>query len=141
MIRLFDRWSLDAQLVLGIIALLLGGAVGVVGPRILNSAKLTKVDGDFLAFKSSFMTYRNLCGIYPTTQQGFEALVKKPSTPPVPSRWQKTLDSVPLDPWGNEYQYRYPGSKDPNEPEISSFGPDGKENTDDDLSSQDNIQG
>jgi len=128
---------LEMVIVLGIIALLLGGAVAVVGPKILNSAKYSRVDGDFLAFKSCFMTYRNLSGFYPSTQQGFDALVSRPTSPPVPRRWEKVLDNVPLDPWGNEYRYRYPGSKDPSEPEISSLGPDGKENTGDDLSSQD----
>jgi general secretion pathway protein G len=128
---------LEMVIVLGIIALLLGGAVAVVGPKILNSAKYTKVDGDFQGYKSAFMTYRNMSGYYPTTQQGFKALVDKPSSPPVPRRWNRLLDSVPLDPWGNEYGYRYPGSKDPNEPEFISRGPDGQENTDDDISSQD----
>lgn len=128
---------LEMVIVLGIIALLLGGAVGVVGPRILNSAKINRVDGDLLAFKSSFMTYRNLAGYYPSTQQGFQALVARPSTPPVPRRWEKVLDSVPVDPWGNEYRYQYPGTKDPSEPDIRSLGPDGKENTADDISTQD----
>jgi general secretion pathway protein G len=54
----------------------------------------------------------------------------------VPRRWEKVLDTVPVDPWGNEFRYRYPGSKDPSEPEILSLGPDGKENTADDISSQ-----
>lgn len=130
---------LEMVIVLGIIALLLGGAVAVVGPRILNSAKYSRVEGDFMAFKSSFMTYRNLAGFYPTTQQGFDALITRPTSPPVPRRWEKHLDSKPLDPWGNEYRYRYPGSRDPNEPEIISLGPDGKENTADDISSQDPI--
>lgn len=128
---------LEMVIVLGIIALLLGGAVAVVGPRILNSAKYTRVDGDFAAFESSFMTYKILAGTYPTTQQGFEALVNRPSSPPVPRRWEKQLDAVPVDPWGNEYRYRNPGTKDPSKPEIISSGPDGEEGTSDDLSSQD----
>ena len=47
---------LEMVIVLGIIALLLGGAVAVVGPKILNSAKYTRVDGDMSAFESSMMT-------------------------------------------------------------------------------------
>ena len=127
---------LEMVIVLGIIALLLGGAIGVVGPKILNSAKIRKVEGDIQSFKSAFMTYWTNAGYYPTTQQGFDALVNKPSSPPVPKRWQKLLDEMPKDPWGNEYIYRFPGSKDPQEPEIISKGPDGQENTDDDISSQ-----
>ena len=128
---------LEMVIVLGIIALLLGGAIGVVGPKILNSAKIRKVEGDMQSFKSAFMTYWTNAGYYPTTQQGFDALVNKPTSPPVPRRWQRLLNEIPRDPWGNEYQYRFPGRKDPNEPEIISLGPDGQENTEDDISSQD----
>jgi len=128
---------LEMVIVLGIIALLLGGAVAVVGPKILNSAKYTRVDGDLSAFESSMMTYKILAGTYPTTQQGFEALVNKPTSPPVPRRWEQQLQAVPVDPWNNEYIYRYPGTRDPNRPEIISLGPDGEQGTSDDISNQD----
>lgn len=128
---------LEMVIVLGIIALLLGGAIGVVGPKILNSARITRVDGDLQAFESSLMTYKILAGSYPSNQQGFDALVNRPTSPPVPRRWEQQLDSVPIDPWGNEYIYRYPGSKDSSRPELISLGPDGDEGTSDDISSQD----
>ena len=128
---------LEMVIVLGIIALLLGGAIGVVGPKILNSARITRVDGDIQAFDSSLMTYKILAGSYPSSQQGFEALVNRPSSPPVPRRWEKQLDNVPVDPWNNEYLYRNPGSKDPSRPEVISLGPDGEEGTQDDMSNQD----
>lgn len=83
------------------------------------------------------MQYKTANGFYPTTQQGLRALVERPSTNPVPARWSAIMKKVPLDPWDSEYIYRFPGRRDPTEPEIISKGPDGIENTADDLSSQD----
>ena len=47
------------------------------------------------------------------------------------------MPKVPLDPWGAPYGYRFPGKKVASEFEIYSNGPDGLENSGDDLSSQD----
>ena len=47
------------------------------------------------------------------------------------------MSKIPLDPWDSPYNYRFPGRKRVNEFEILSKGPDGMENTSDDLSSQD----
>ncbi|HEX7260366.1 MAG TPA: type II secretion system protein GspG, partial [Luteolibacter sp.] len=73
----------------------------------------------------------------PATQQGLKALVEKPSSTPVPRRWSQVMKKLPPDPWGAQYGYRFPGKKVANEYEIFSKGPDGLENTGDDLSSQD----
>jgi general secretion pathway protein G len=127
---------LEMVIVLGIIALLLGGAIAVVGPKILNSAKYTRVKGDFSALRAAVMSYRNIGGYYPTTQQGLKALINKPTSTPIPQMWESSFPTIPLDPWGNEYGYKYPGTKDKSEFEIISKGPDGIEGTPDDISSQ-----
>lgn len=52
-------------------------------------------------------------GRYPTTAQGLKALIAKPTTEPMPQRWNGPYierRSI-LDPWGNEYVYRYPGTR------------------------------
>jgi general secretion pathway protein G len=81
--------------------------------------------------------YKLNAGSFPTTQQGLKALVEKPSSTPVPRRWVQVMSKIPLDPWDSAYGYRFPGKKRANEFEIFSKGPDGMENTGDDLSSQD----
>jgi len=127
---------LEMVIVLGIIAMILGGAIYSM-KKIGNSAKLSQVESDFKSFESGLAMYKLNGGMFPVTQQGLKALVEKPTSTPVPRRWSQILDKVPLDPWDAPYKYRFPGKKRANEFEIYSFGPDGMENTADDLSSQD----
>jgi len=127
---------LEMVIVLGIIAMILGGAIFAMR-GIGDSAKLTQVKNDCATLRSVLEMYKLNGGQYPTTQQGLRALVEKPTSAPIPRMWSKVADKVPLDPWGNEYLYRYPGRKNPMDFEIISRGKDGQEGTDDDISSQD----
>lgn len=127
---------LEMVIVLGIIAMILGGAIFAM-KGIGENAKIAQAEADFKSIDTNLMSYKLLAGNYPTTQQGLKALVVKPTSTPVPRRWSQTFKKVPLDPWKNEYGYRFPGKKNPAEPEIFTKGPDGMENTADDLSSQD----
>ena len=127
---------LEMVIVLGIIAMILGGAIFAM-KGIGNAAKLKQVDADFKSLESALAMYKLNAGMFPTTQQGLKALVEKPTTSPQPRRYQSIMKSVPLDPWSAEYIYRFPGKKRANDFEIISKGPDGQENTGDDLSSQD----
>ena len=127
---------LEMVIVLGIIAMILGGAIYSM-KKIGNSAKLSQVESDFKSFESALAMYKLNGGTFPVTQQGLKALVEKPSSTPVPRRWVQIMPKVPLDPWGAPYGYRFPGKKVASEFEIYSNGPDGQENSGDDLSSQD----
>ena len=127
---------LEMVIVLGIIAMILGGAIFAM-KGIKGTAMVSQVEADFKSIDTSLMGYQLLAGNYPTTQQGLQALVTKPTSTPVPRRYNQILKKVPLDPWKNEYGYRFPGSKNAAEPEIYSKGPDGIDKTADDLSSQD----
>jgi general secretion pathway protein G len=60
---------------------------------------------------------------YPTTEQGLQALIAKPTTEPVPPNWKPLLEKLPNDPWGKPYQYLNPGVK--GEVDVMSFGADG----------------
>ena len=71
-------------------------------------------------------------GRYPGTEQGLQALLSKPSSPPVPNNWKGPyIEQEPLDPWGHPYVYRYPGTHPPREYDLYSLGPDGEEGGDD----------
>ncbi len=79
--------------------------------------------------------YAQYDGKYPTTEQGLQALVAKPTLPPEPADWNGPYLEAGslLDPWGNEYIYRSPSTHDPEryKYDLYSYGPDGKESSDD----------
>ena len=83
--------------------------------------------------KVGLTPYKLDVGNYPTTEEGLEALVKAPADKK--ARWNGPyLEEVPLDPWQNAYQYRFPGSKNINGArgyDVWSLGPDGVESADD----------
>ncbi len=70
-----------------------------------NAAKTQIVN-----FKTALEMYHKDNGAYPTTEQGPQALVEKPSIPPEPKNYNPDgyLAGIPLDPWGNEYIYHSP---------------------------------
>ena len=127
---------LEMVIVLGIIAMIMGGAIFVM-KNISDSGAITVVDGDFASIYNALQAYRNNAGNFPSGQQGLMALVEKPSSAPRPRRWIQIMDQLPKDPWGNEYVYKYPGSQNRSRPELICYGKDGLEGTEDDMSSQD----
>ena len=70
--------------------------------------------------------YRLSTGHYPSTTEGLVVLANPPKGKPL-------LDSLPRDPWGNDYVYVVPGMKNPNKFDVRSKGPDGQDGTDDDV--------
>jgi general secretion pathway protein G len=120
----------EIMLVLGIIAVLVGSAIYLLVGNV-DIAKEQRVESDIQAISTQLKTYEMLNLTYPTTAQGLEALVRKPTTEPVPRRWRQLLEEVPLDPWGTPYQYAYPGKRNPRGYDLYSFGPDRQESADD----------
>ena len=123
--------------VLVFIAVLTVGAVLLDIPArwFEEGAKLAPIKGDFQSISSALRTYKINAGHYPSTEQALQALVERPTIPPLPDDWVKIADRVPTDPWKNEYCYRClpEGSHQPFE--LISNGPDGVEGTKDDRSS------
>lgn len=73
-------------------------------------------------------------GRYPTTEQGLNALIEKPSSTPVPPNWNGPYlkkKKIPQDPWGKDYVYICPGTHNTEEYDLYSYGPDGAEGQDD----------
>lgn len=120
----------EIMLVLGIISVLVGSAIYLLSNNI-DVAKEQRVDADFQAITTQLKTYEMINYTMPTTDQGLEALVVKPVGDPQPRKWKKLLESVPLDPWGNPYKYRNPGTVNPEGFDLYSLGPDRKESDDD----------
>ena len=122
---------LEIMLVVTIIALLMAAAIYKLAPSV-DIAKKTRVEADIKGIRTMLLSYQGLNGFYPTTDQGLKALVVKPETEPVPTRWTQMMDGVPTDPWGKEYVYRCPGIKNPNSYDLFSAGPDRIPDTADD---------
>ena len=64
-----------------------------------------KIKNDILLMKNALKLYKLDNGFYPTTAQGLDALVNKPTKEPVPEHWAQYLVSIPLDPNGLPYKY------------------------------------
>lgn len=116
----------EIMLVLGIIAVLVGSAIYMLSGNI-DVAKEQRVQSDIQAISMQLRTYEMLNYRKPTTEQGLKALVQMPSSAPKPQHWKKLMESVPLDPWGNEYVYRNPGKFKTDGYDLYSLGPKGTE--------------
>jgi general secretion pathway protein G len=111
-----------------VVVVILGILAALIVPKIMSrpeQARLVKVKQDILAIQSALDLYKLDNSIYPTTEQGLEALVKKPESSPVPHNWKSDgyLQQLPVDPWGEPYQY----NNDNEKLRIFSYGPKGKE--------------
>jgi len=98
----------------------------------LETAKLVGVQSDVQSIRTQLKVYESFNGFVPTTEQGLQALVTRPSSDPQPTRWTQLFDSVPKDPWQTPYIYISPGRKNPDSYDLYSAGPDRKPDTPDD---------
>jgi general secretion pathway protein G len=127
---------LEMVIVLGIIALILGAAIQFSG-GIMDMGRDTAASAKMNEFTAKLEAYRVVAGMYPSQNQGLQALVEKPTSAPEPRRWRQQFKELPKDPWNEEFIYYYPGKQDSSTYEIVSKGSDMEEGTDDDISSQD----
>ena len=98
------------------------------------SESQTKITESFVngSLQTPLMTFKLAVGRYPTTEEGLKALLEAPEA--VSDRWKGPyVRNLPLDPWGNAYQYRQPAAKSKDGYDVWSMGPDGKNGTEDDI--------
>lgn len=98
-----------------VVVVILSILAAIVVPKIMDrpeQARITKAKSDIRALEAALNLYRLDNMTYPTTDQGLEALVSKPTDSPEPRNWKEGgyLDRLPLDPWGNAYLYLSPGT-------------------------------
>lgn len=122
---------LEIMLVVMIIALLAGSAIYMMGGN-LEVANNVRIKGDMQSMATPLMVYRSSNGFLPTTEQGLKSMVTKPESSPKPRNWQKLMDSVPIDPYGMEYNYVQPGVHNPDSYDLFSAGKDRIAGTPDD---------
>lgn len=111
-----------------VVIVIIGLLVGIVAPNVIgraDEARVQKVQADFKAIQTALKMYRIDNFVYPSTEQGLEALVSKPSLTPVPRNWKSGgyLESLQTDPWGRPYLYLSPGES--RDYDIYTLGADG----------------
>lgn len=112
-----------------VVVVIIGMLAALIVPNIIGrigDAQLVKAKQDIRALESSLQLYRLDNFVYPSTQQGLQALVAPPQSEPPARNWKPGgyIKQLPKDPWGYDYQYLYPGAK--GELDIFSLGADGK---------------
>ncbi len=111
-----------------VVVVILGILAAIVVPKIMDNpdkARVAKAKQDIRALESALNLYKLDNFNYPSTDQGLEALVQKPSGTPEPKNWKEGgyVDRLPKDPWGNTYQYLNPGTHG-SSPDIYALGAD-----------------
>lgn len=111
-----------------VVVVILGILAAIIVPKVMSrpeQARIVKVKQDLLAVQSALDLYKLDNGFYPSTDQGLQALVTRPSSPPTPRSWKSEgyLQEIPMDPWGQAYQYLNENER----VRIFSYGPKGKE--------------
>ncbi len=121
----------ELVVVITIITVLMGSGIYLI-TGFIDDAKYGRVDSDLKALDLALKAYeRNNYFKPPTQEQGLMALVERPTGDPQPERWRAYLEEPMLDPWGNEYQYRFPAHNSGKKYDLYSLGEDGVESEDD----------
>ncbi|MFK8047669.1 MAG: type II secretion system major pseudopilin GspG [Halioglobus sp.] len=111
-----------------VVLVIMGLLISIVAPTVLNQAdeaRVQKVYADFKSIETALKIYRLDNFVYPSSEQGLEALVEASTIDPEPRNFKQGgyLPEVPLDPWGNPYLYLSPGEN--SEVDIYTLGLDG----------------
>src|SRR5690349_11131390 len=110
-----------------VVLVIIGVLAALIVPNVLDradDARVTAAKTDVNNLMQALKLYRLDNQRYPTAEQGLQALVVKPSAPPIPPNWKPYLEKLPNDPWGRPYQYLNPGVK--GEIDVMSLGADGQ---------------
>ncbi len=111
-----------------VVIVILGILAALVVPKVMSrpdEARIVAAKQDIGSLLQALKLYRLDNRRYPTGDQGLQALVSKPQQAPVPDGWKAGgyIERLPLDPWGQPYQYLSPGLH--GEIDVFSFGADG----------------
>jgi general secretion pathway protein G len=114
---------IEMLVVMTIIALF----AALVAPNMLKHAdkgRVTAAQAQIHNFMTALASYKLDTGMFPTTEQGLNALRIKPADV---NQWAGPYmpQEIPKDPWGHDYVYRYPGEHG-DEPDIVCYGADGQ---------------
>jgi general secretion pathway protein G len=109
-----------------VVVVIIGLLAGFVAPRYFSQvgkSEIAVARAQIDSLEKAVQQYWLDTGRFPTTEQGLEALVKRPPDEP---KWNGPYlgKAIPLDPWGKPYQYKHPSQY--GDYEIVSYGKDGQ---------------
>jgi general secretion pathway protein G len=112
-----------------VVLVILGVLAAIIAPKIMDrpdEARIIAARQDISSLVQALKLYRLDNIRYPSTEQGLQSLVTKPTIEPIPNNWKSGgyLERLPKDPWGNPYLYLNPGRN--GEIDVFSWGPDGQ---------------
>jgi len=110
-----------------VVVVIMGILAALVVPKLMgraDDARITAAKQDIATLMSALKLYKLDNHRYPTTEQGLQALISKPTAGPAANGWKSGgyVDKLPKDPWGGQYQYLSPGVR--GEVDIFSYGAD-----------------
>ncbi|MFN7726868.1 MAG: type II secretion system major pseudopilin GspG [Rubrivivax sp.] len=110
-----------------VVLVILGVMAALIVPNLLDrtdDARATAARTDISNLMQALKLYKLDNQRFPTSEQGLDALVRKPTSGPAPVNWKTYVEKLPNDPWGKPYQYLNPGVK--GEIDVFSYGADGQ---------------
>lgn len=110
-----------------VVVTIIGLFAMLVAPRMLSkgdAARVVAARSQINSFMTALGTYKLDTGLFPSTEQGLQALREKPGAV---NLWAGPYlpQEIPVDPWGRAYIYKYPGEHG-DEPDLISLGADGQ---------------
>jgi general secretion pathway protein G len=103
----------------------------------LAEANIRATQAQIATLENALQFYKLSCNDYPSTDQGLEALISKSTVGKecdnYPDGGFLEKHVIPEDPWGNPYQYAYPGQNNTGSFDLWSMGKDEESNTQDDV--------
>ncbi len=113
-----------------IVVVILGILAALVVPKVINrpdEARVAAARQDIASLMQALKLYRLDNQTYPTTEQGLQALITKPTSSPIPPNWKPGgyVERLAKDPWRRDYQYLNPGLH--GEIDVYSLGADGEQ--------------
>jgi general secretion pathway protein G len=108
-----------------VVVVIIGVLAALVAPVVLgraDDARIAAARSDVASLMQALKLYKLDNQRFPTGEQGLEALVRKPTTGPIPMNWKPYVEKLPTDPWGQAYQYANPGVQ--GEIDVFSLGAD-----------------
>ncbi|WP_316348982.1 type II secretion system major pseudopilin GspG [Desulfuromonas acetoxidans] len=112
-----------------VVVVILGILAGIVVPKLLDrpeEARRTKAELQIKGIEDALALYKLDNGLFPSTEQGLQALVEKPESGRIPIKYREGgyMKKIPSDPWGGNYIFLSPGIN--GDYDLLSYGADGE---------------